>query len=76
LIADVGAKTGKNTCVLCFDLDGEIQKVSTGLSQEQVDLFVQDPYQIIDKHIEVEAMGKTVNNLLREPRFKGIRTDV
>lgn len=75
VIADIGSKTGKNTCVLCFDLDGEIQKVSTGLTQAQVDAYVNDPYQIIDETIEVEAMGYTVNGLLREPRFKGIRTD-
>lgn len=75
VIADIGSKTGKNTCVLCFDLDGEIQKVSTGLTQAQVDAYVNDPYQIIDATIEVEAMGYTVNGLLREPRFKGIRTD-
>ena len=76
VVADVGSKTGKNTCVLCFDLDGEIQKVSTGLTQEQADEFVNNPNAILDKYIEVEAMGKTVNGLLREPRFKGIRTDV
>ena len=76
VIADIGAKTGKNTCVLCFDLDGVVQKVSTGLTQEQADEFVTNPNAILDKYIEVEAMGKTVNNLLREPRFKGIRTDV
>lgn len=76
VVADVGGKTGKNTCVLCFDLDGAVQKVSTGLTQEQADEFVNNPNAVLDKYIEVEAMGKTVNGLLREPRFKGIRTDV
>ena len=75
VIADVGGKTGKNTCVLCFDLDGHVQKVSTGLTQEQADAFVENPNRILDKTIEVEAMGKTVNGYLREPRFKGIRDD-
>lgn len=76
VLADIGSKTGKNTCVLMFDLDGAVQKVSTGLTQAQADEFVENPNAILDKHIEVEAMGKTVNGLLREPRFKGIRTDV
>lgn len=75
VIADIGTKTGKNTCVLCFTLDGIIQKVSTGLTQEQADEFIQYPENIIDQTIEVEAMGYTVNGFLREPRFKGIRTD-
>ena len=75
VIADVGAKTGKHTCVLCFDLDGHVQKVSTGLTQEQANSFVENPNLILDQIIEVEAMGKTVNGFLREPRFKGIRID-
>lgn len=76
VIADVGAKTGKHTCVLCFDLDGHVQKVSTGLTQEQANSFVENPNLILDQIIEVEAMGKTVNGFLREPRFRGVRTDV
>lgn len=75
VIADVGGKTGKATCVLCFDLDGHIQKVSTGLTQEQAEQFTSYPNLILDKTVEVEAMGKTVNGFLREPRFKGIRDD-
>ncbi len=76
VISDVGVKTQKRTCVLCFDFAGAIQKVSTGLTQEQADAFTADPSVIIDRWIEVEAMGITVNGLLREPRFKGIREDV
>lgn len=70
---DFGTKTGKNTAALKFTLDGHEQKVSTGLTQSQVDEITAvgwDGYRI-----EVEAMGKTVNGLLREPRFKGIRID-
>jgi ATP-dependent DNA ligase len=70
-----GDKTGKNTLALGFLLAGKKQKVSTGLTQAQVDAFTADPGQIIGQRIEVEAMGLTVNGLLREPRFKGIRTD-
>lgn len=75
VVSDIGGKTGKNTCVLCFNLNGAIQKVSTGLSQAQADEYTLYPERIIDQYIEVEAMGLTTNGLLREPRFKGIRTD-
>ena len=68
---DTGEKTGKNTGGLLFNLNGKEQRVATGLTQEQVDSLAQ----FIGKTIEVEAMGLTVNGLLREPRFKGIRYD-
>lgn len=67
-----GIKTGKNTLSLCVDFNGQMQWVSTGLTQAEID----NPNQFPGKMIEVEAMGLTVNGLLREPRFKGIRTDV
>lgn len=76
LFPDKGERTGKNTLALGFTLDGHHQKVSTGLTQAQVDSFIGDNTLILGQHIEVEAMGYTVNGLLREPRFKGIRTDV
>lgn len=76
VVSDLGSKTGKNTCVLMFTLDGMVQKVSTGLTQEQADLWTKFPEAAIGLNIEVEAMGKTVNGYLREPRFKGIRTDI
>lgn len=72
---DVGEKTGKNTLALGFSLNGKEQKVSTGLTQTDIDEYVNDPSLILGKHIEVEAMGITVNGYLREPRFKGIRCD-
>lgn len=75
VISDIGGKTGKNTCVLCFHLNGEIQKVSTGIVQSQADDWTNDPSLIIGQRIEVEAMGLTKNGFLREPRFKGIRSD-
>lgn len=70
---DFGTKTGKNTAALKFMLDGKEQKVSTGLTQEQVDEIANVGW--VGYRIEVEAMGKTSNGYLREPRFKGIRTD-
>ena len=75
VVSDVGGKTGKNTCVLMFQLNDHMQKVSTGLTQQQADDYTAAPSLIIGQRIEVEAMGLTVNGFLREPRFKGIRTD-
>lgn len=66
-----GAKTGKNTGGLFFELNGHEQRVSTGLRQDQLDALSH----LVGHRMEVEAMGLTVNGLLREPRFKGIRTD-
>lgn len=70
-----GEKTGKNTLALGFTLNDLAQKVSTGLTQTDIDAYVNDPSLILGKRIEVEAMGITVNGYLREPRFKGIRND-
>lgn len=75
VISDIGPKTGKNTCVFTFELHGATQKVSTGLTQDQANEYTLHPEDIIGQRIEVEAMGITVNGLLREPRFKGIRHD-
>lgn len=74
--ADKGEKTGKNTVALLFNLNGKEQRVATGLRQDQVDDIVDNfKPNWKDVTIEVEAMGLTVNGFLREPRFKGIRTD-
>lgn len=71
----IGDKTGKNTLALGFNHNGLQQKVSTGLTQAQIDDWVANSWRIIGEVIEVEAMGITVNGFFREPRFKGIRTD-
>ena len=76
VVADIGAKTGKNTCSLAVDFNGQVQMVSTGLKQAEVDEYVAYPERIIGQLVEVEAMGVTPAGLLREPRYKGIRTDV
>jgi len=79
-----GEKTGKNTAALRFELDGKTQRVSTGLTQAQVDEiaaeFLTRAYGSIRSQwqgcrIEVGAMGKTINGFLREPRFLGVRHD-
>lgn len=76
IACDKGERTGKNTMALICDLDGKAQKVSTGLTQAEVDEYTEFPYNIIGRVVEVEAMGYTVTGLLREPRYKGIRHDV
>lgn len=73
--ADVGEKTGKNTLALVFSYNNNIQKVSTGLTQTEIDAYVAMPHLIIGQRIEVEAMGYTPNQCFREPRYKGIRAD-
>lgn len=79
-----GEKTGKNTAALLFELDDKTQRVSTGLTQAQVDQITAETMGLhygSMKHewhgcrIEVGAMGKTINGYLREPRFLGVRTD-
>lgn len=75
LFPAVGEKTGKQTLALGFTFNGKQQKVSTGLTQKEVDAYVNDPALILNKRIEVEAMGLTEEGSFREPRFKGIRTD-
>lgn len=72
-----GEKTGKNTAALVVRLrDDLLGRVSTGLTQEQVDsIHSAFDEQWSNKIIAVEAMGWTEDGLLREPRFKGIRYD-
>jgi ATP-dependent DNA ligase len=72
----IGIKTGKNTCALVVVYKDQPQRVSTGLTQAEVNEYVNFPASIIGKTVEVEAMGVTVTGLLREPRYKGIRNDV
>lgn len=70
---DVGAKTGRDTCALTVRFkEGKPLGVATGLSEAQQ----AHPEQFVGKIIEVEAMGVSSKGLLREPRFKGVRTDV
>jgi ATP-dependent DNA ligase len=75
LFPAVGEKTGKNTLALGFTFNGRQQRVSTGLTQKEVDAYIADNSLIVGKRIEVEAMGVTEEGSFREPRFKGIRTD-
>ena len=71
----IGDKTGKNTLALVVLHKGKEQKVSTGLLQAAIDDYVLNPGHIIGQRIEIEFMGITNGGMLREPRYKGIRTD-
>lgn len=74
---DHGEKTGKKTAaLLCKFGDRKVVKVATGLTQAQVDSIHNNfNAEWWDKIIRVEAMAITKNGVLREPRFKGVRTD-
>lgn len=71
----IGDKTGKNTLALVVERFGREQKVSTGLLQAAIDDYVLNPSHIVGQRIEIEFMGITNGGMLREPRYKGIRTD-
>jgi ATP-dependent DNA ligase len=71
----IGDKTGKNTLALVVLHNGKEQKVSTGLLQAAIDDYVFNPSHIVGQRIEIEFMGITNGGMLREPRYKGIRTD-
>lgn len=71
-----GEKTGKNTgALVCRYRDGKPVRVSTGLTQKEVDSMHEEPRVWQGRIVAVEAMGETADGLLREPRYKGIRTD-
>lgn len=75
-----GTKTGKNTAALIVRFrNGKHVKVATGLTQAEVD----EIHSSVSEHgsgwwgriIAVEAMAETADGSLREPRYKGTRTD-
>jgi ATP-dependent DNA ligase len=67
----VGEKTKRPTVALLCRWQYGTQKVATGLSHAQQ----ADPFQFVGKIIEVQGMGLTADGKLREPRFRGLRTD-
>lgn len=69
---DHGEKTGRPTGALVVRFkEGKTCKVATGMTEAQQANLAQFMHTII----EVEAMGITSGGLLREPRFKGVRSD-
>ena len=66
--------TGK---LVCQDRNGKKIKVGSGLSDEQRRTWW-SPFGydcIIGKIVQIDAMAVSTKGVLREPRFKGIRTD-
>lgn len=57
------------------EFNGHIQKVGSGLSDEQRLYFCQEPSAIVDRTIEVEYKELTDHGKMRQPRFKRIRYD-
>ena len=72
-----GEKTGKNTAALIVRfIDGVLLRVATGLTQEEVDdIHINFDANWLGKIIRVDALGHTGTGSLREPRYKGVRTD-
>ena len=70
--------TGKYKNILgglqCRWRDGGIINIS-GMTDEQRKIWWIQPWQIIGKIVQVDAMTLSSKGLLREPRFKGIRHD-
>ena len=61
--------------LLCRFSENRIINVGTGLTKQQRQLWWLNKKLIVGQIVEVEAMRLTSSGLLREPRFKGIRTD-
>jgi ATP-dependent DNA ligase len=69
----VGAKTGRPTAaLLCAFKGGKVLRVGSGLDHASQ----ADPGPLVGKLVEVEATEYSSDGLLREPRFKGVRSDV
>ncbi len=54
--------------------DGKVVTVS-GMTDSQRKAWWKNPYEIIGKIVQIDAMTESSKGLLREPRFKGIRYD-
>lgn len=72
---------GKYKCavgkLVCEDNKGKKIRVGSGLTDEQRHDWwtVAGSHEIIGKIVQVDAMAVSTKGVLREPRFKGIRTD-
>jgi DNA ligase-1 len=78
-VIDVEEGTGKyKGCIgklICQDKNNKIIKVGSGLNDEQRKAWWANPEEIIGKVVQIDAMAVSTKGVLREPRFKGIRTD-
>ena len=68
IIVEPGEKTGRLVAVLVVSYRGIRCKVGSGVPHDLAGIN-------IGSIVEVEALGVTEKGLLREPRFKGLRTD-
>lgn len=68
IIVEPGEKTGRLVAVLVVSYRGIRCKVGSGVPHDLAGVN-------IGSIVEVEALGVTEKGLLREPRFKGLRTD-
>lgn len=70
--------TGKNTsrCAkLIVNYKGHVQRVGTGINEEQSISWFDDPSLIVGKTIQVNFKEETNHGKMRQPRFAGIRYD-
>ena len=72
---------GKYKChcgkLVCEDSNGIKVRVGSGLTDEQRKLWwsAHGSSEILGKIVQIDAMAVSTKGVLREPRFKGIRTD-
>lgn len=59
---------------ISVDFEGKTLWVNCGTDEERI-AWWHVPMLILGQIVEIEAMGRSSNGLLREPRFKGIRHD-
>ena len=74
----VGKRGGKYHdtlgALLVRTADGIVHKVS-GMTDEERDLWWNDPEAIVDSVVECQAMQKLPDGTYREPRYKAVRHD-
>lgn len=66
-----GKHAGRIGALVCY-YNGKEQRVGTGLTDKQREDWMRE----LPALVEVEAMGLSKDGLLREPRLKGVRSDV
>lgn len=70
-----GSKYEGKCGALVVVFHGEEQKVGSGLSDNERELYANDHSLIVGEVIEVEYKGLTDHGKMRQPRYKRIRTD-
>lgn len=72
-----GKYTGMVGALVCQFRDGKEVIVGTGLTDAQRKRWWSEFFydEIVGKIVQIDAMSESTKGVLREPRFKGIRTD-